>query len=58
MQSFELPRPIEGSNVMTVEQMRMELLNLYPGRAWKSRVLNMSDAQICAIYRKLAAKSR
>ena len=43
---------------MSVEQMRRELLNLYPGRTWKSRVLNMSDAQICAVYRKLATQGR
>ena len=37
---------------MSTEQMRNEVMKLYPGQGWKSRVLNMTDAQIFAIYNK------
>ena len=37
---------------MSIEQMRAEVANLYPGESWKRRVLNMSDAQVFAIYQK------
>ena len=39
---------------MSIEQMRAEVANLYPGESWKRRVLNMSDAQVFAIYQKNA----
>lgn len=37
---------------MTIEQMRREVMKLYPGQGWRSRVLNMTEAQIFAIYNK------
>ena len=37
---------------MSVEQMRAEIMKLYPGSGWRSRVLKMSDAQVVAIYNK------
>ena len=41
---------------MSIEQMRTEVANLYPGEAWKRRVRDMSDAQIFAIYNKQVKK--
>ena len=41
---------------MSIEQMRAEVAKLYTGEAWKRRVLNMSDAQIIAIYNKRVKK--
>ena len=35
---------------MSVEQMKEELCNLYPGKKWKDRVDRMSDKQAIAIY--------
>ncbi len=35
---------------MTIEQMRAEVARLYPWLGWKSKVANMSDKQILAIY--------
>jgi hypothetical protein len=37
---------------MSIEQMRAEVIKLYPGNGWKTRVLNMSEAQIIAIYNR------
>lgn len=37
---------------MSIEQMRNEVIKLYPGRGWQIRVLAMTDAQILAIYNK------
>ena len=41
---------------MSIEQMRAEVANLYPGESWKCRVRDMSDAQIFAIYNKQVKK--
>lgn len=41
---------------MSIEQMRNEVIKLYPGRGWQSRVLAMTDAQIFAIYNKSVNK--
>lgn len=41
---------------MSIEQMRNEVMKLYPGRGWQSRVLAMTDAQIFAIYNKSVNK--
>lgn len=37
---------------MSTEQMRNEVMKLYPGQGWQNRVRNMTDAQIFAIYNK------
>ena len=37
---------------MTIDQMRAEVLKLYKGDAWRMKVLNMTDAQVLAIYKK------
>lgn len=37
---------------MTIDQMRAEVLKLYKGDAWRTKVLNMTDAQILAIWKK------
>lgn len=37
---------------MSIEQMRNEVMKLYPGPYWQKRVMNMTDAQIFAIYSK------
>ena len=37
---------------MSIEQMRNEVMKLYPGPCWQKRVKNMTDAQIFAIYNK------
>lgn len=41
---------------MSIEQMRNEVIKLYPGASWKNRVMNMSDAQILAIYNRMVKK--
>lgn len=41
---------------MSIEQMRAEVIKLYPGEGWRRRALNMSDAQIFAIYNKQVKK--
>ena len=37
---------------MTIEQMRAEVANLYPGANWAKRVREMSERQILAIYNR------
>lgn len=37
---------------MSIEQMRAEVIKLYPGEGWRRRVRDMSDAQVFAIYQK------
>lgn len=41
---------------MSIEQMRAEVMKLYSGENWRRRVLQMSDAQIFAIYKKQVKK--
>ena len=41
---------------MSIAQMRAELLKLYSGENWKKRVMQMSDAQVLAIYNKKVRK--
>ena len=35
---------------MSVQQMRAAIYEVYPGRSWKEKVNNMSDAQVIAVY--------
>ena len=37
---------------MSIEQMKQEIIKLYPGIGWRTRVLNMSETQVIAIYNK------
>lgn len=37
---------------MSIEQMKNEVMKLYPGPYWQKRVNSMTDAQIFAIYIK------
>ena len=43
---------------MSIEQKRAEVAKLYSGESWRRRVLNMSDAQIFAIYNKQVKKPK
>ena len=42
----------------TIQQMRIEVAEAYPGMAWKNRVRVMPDRQIYAIYRSLQKKKK
>lgn len=43
---------------MTVEQMREEILNVYPSESWETRVKRMPDDQVTAIYLKFSASGK
>ncbi len=38
---------------MHVDEMRAELMKLYPGEKWKMKVTAMSDDQVIAIWRRM-----
>ena len=38
---------------MTIEQMRGEIINIYPSLSWIEKVSKMPDAQVIAIYKRL-----
>lgn len=38
---------------LSVKQMRDEILRVYPEDGWRYRVLEMSDAQVAAIYKRM-----
>lgn len=38
---------------MTTDQLRVEIMNVYPGEKWKRKVKKMKDAQVLAIYYKM-----
>lgn len=37
---------------MTTEQMRQQLLTVYPGQKWADKVRKMPDSQVIAIFRR------
>lgn len=36
---------------MSIEQMRVEIVKVYPGTKWRKRVERMPDDQVLAIYK-------
>ena len=43
---------------MTIDQMRGEILKVYPGDAWKYRVARMHDNQVIAVYYSFKGKGK
>lgn len=43
---------------MTVERMREEVIDAYPGSKWKARVDRMTDSQVIATYHSLLDKKK
>lgn len=43
---------------MTVEQMKQEILKVYPGEAWRRKVEKMKAGQILAIYSKFLSEGK
>lgn len=43
---------------MKVELMRSEIIKVYPGDAWKKRVMKMHDSQVIAIYNSFLKNDR
>lgn len=41
-----------------IEQKKQALLKAYSGPSWTNRVMNMTDAQIIAIYLRLKAQGK
>ncbi len=41
---------------MQNQQMRSEILKISDTKSWRKRVMNMSDGQVFAIYKKQQAK--
>jgi len=39
---------------LSIEQMRTEVMNAYPGDKWKYRVNRMGEDQIIAVYHRLS----
>ena len=38
---------------LSIEQMREEILRVYPGDSWRHRVMEMPDRKVAAIYRRM-----
>ena len=43
---------------ITVDQMREEILRVYPEDGWRYKVLEMSDRQVAAIYNRMLSKGK
>ena len=43
---------------MSAQQMRAAIYEVYPGRKWKEKVLNMDDAQVIAVYYSFLEKGK
>ena len=43
---------------MTVEQMKQEILKVYPGATWQKKVEKMKAGQILAIYSKFLSEGK
>ena len=43
---------------MNVELMRSEITKVYPGKNWKTKVKNMSDVQVIAVYHSFLRNDR
>lgn len=43
---------------MKVELMRSEITKVYPGKNWKTKVKNMSDVQVIAVYHSFLRNDR
>lgn len=43
---------------MSVEQMRSLVIRAYPGPRWETKVRNMSDNQIVAMYYRLVQSGK
>ena len=43
---------------ITVDQMREEILRVYPEDGWRYRVLEMSDRQVAAIYNRMLSEGK
>lgn len=43
---------------MDTNQMRLRLIELYPGDIWRKKVEKMSDAQVVAIFKRAQSKGQ
>ena len=43
---------------MSIDQMRSALAEVFSGPRWKQRVINMSDAQVIAMYKSMKEEGR
>lgn len=43
---------------MSIEEMRRAVSKAYDGQKWKDKVRDMSDAQVTAIYHKMAGSGQ
>ena len=43
---------------MNAEQVRSQIITVYPGEAWKKKVKKMSDEQTLAIYKNLQKRKK
>lgn len=43
---------------MTIEQMKLRLIEVYPGEQWLKRVERMQDGQVVAVFKKFQEQGK